>query len=325
MTIAERIAAAAGDANALLALAIELAAENARLSGAADALALADAERRAGQARRTRLHRQGRDHGNVTSRDGTLPSVTSQPPSPPSFPSSPPDPHNNPSFPPFPASAASAGTPEADAQEAEVRLADRLPEADRRVVRHFLALVPDAVARMSWVGRLGRLMDSQPHFTAAELGEGLEALMTQPRELWKPSVLKIWVARVRADAAREVLAEAEQAVGLRAGQGARGAAGVTGGIAGRTANAEAAWQYVSGELLRKQVQRTITMDDLGALGPRSRAALRAVGGLQTLAQTAADKMHFAERKFTRTFIDAHLTPTTTELPTDAPAESENVA
>jgi hypothetical protein len=68
--VASRIAAASGDAGALLALAIELAQENARLAGHAAALEEAETERKAKQNARVRKHR------NVTSRDETLQSVT---------------------------------------------------------------------------------------------------------------------------------------------------------------------------------------------------------------------------------------------------------
>jgi hypothetical protein len=75
--VAARIAAASGDAGALLALAIELAQENARLAGHAVALEqarteweAAEAARKSGQAERTRRHR------NAVQRDVTLQPVT---------------------------------------------------------------------------------------------------------------------------------------------------------------------------------------------------------------------------------------------------------
>lgn len=90
--VASRIASSAGDPAALLALAIELAQENARLNGQVAALEQHEADRKAAQAERQRRHR------HVVSRDVTLPSVTerdvtSEPPSPPApFPSFP-EPH----------------------------------------------------------------------------------------------------------------------------------------------------------------------------------------------------------------------------------------
>jgi hypothetical protein len=68
--VASRIAAASGDAGALLVLAIELANENARLAGHAAALEEAELDRKAAVAERKRRQRHG------TSRDVTGQSAT---------------------------------------------------------------------------------------------------------------------------------------------------------------------------------------------------------------------------------------------------------
>lgn len=126
--VAARIAAAAGDASALLSLAIELANENARLAGHAAALEEAEEERKASQAARKRKQRHG------TSRDVTGQSVTERdsagqdgtPPSPsPSL--LPPTPPNNSSSPPSPASSSVAS----EDFDAEAALLERIPEASR--------------------------------------------------------------------------------------------------------------------------------------------------------------------------------------------------
>lgn len=121
--LAGRIAAAAGDATALLALAVELAQENARLEAEAFTLKKAEADRKEKQAERTRDHRRNRREGatpaadvsqdvtvgNVASHDVTLHPVTeryqengSPSPSSPSPSLSSPEPLINPSSPPLP-------------------------------------------------------------------------------------------------------------------------------------------------------------------------------------------------------------------------------
>jgi hypothetical protein len=291
--MAARIAAAAGDASALLSLAIELAQEVSRLSAEA---AVLDERRKKDAARKRDVRgnpQTSEDHpGQARSGadvGGPLPPAPSLlPPTPP----------NNPSSPPIPASSAPApvqGTPEA---EAEARLLARFDDpADRAGVERFLGYAADGVKRVAWCGRLGALLDRPPHFTPGELAEGLEALLTQDVGTWGPALLKAWVRRVRADAAREVLADAESRAGMTARQAAPGADGA------------AAWEFVTGELLRKQIQRTLTMDDLAALGPRSRAALRAVGGLPSLSQHDQRQRSFARRDFLAAF-DRAASPTT---------------
>jgi hypothetical protein len=107
--VASRIAAASGDAGQLLALAIELANENARLAGHAAALEEAEAMRKEAQAERKRRQRHG------TSRDVTGRSVTERDSAGPSSPSSPPSllsptPPNN-SSPPSPPPRARRAVP----------------------------------------------------------------------------------------------------------------------------------------------------------------------------------------------------------------------
>lgn len=102
--MAARISAAAGDASALLSLAIELAQENARLAGHAAALEQAELARKEKQNARTIKHR------NVAQRDAALLAVTvrdvtacnGEPPSPPSPSLLPPEPPNNSSPTPSP-------------------------------------------------------------------------------------------------------------------------------------------------------------------------------------------------------------------------------
>lgn len=96
--LASRISSASGDAGALLALAIDMAEEIARLKAQAAMLQSLNDERKAAQAARTRKHR------NAVSRDVTLQDVTgcdTVPPSSPPF-SSFPTPHITLTTPPSP-------------------------------------------------------------------------------------------------------------------------------------------------------------------------------------------------------------------------------
>jgi hypothetical protein len=126
------------------------------------------------------------------------------PPSP-QVPSSSPEPLITPSSPPSPASSSSAAGRSVEELEVETRLLDRTATAaggrSREILLRFLDH-SEGVGRVSWVGRLMALLDAPPHFTPDELAEGLEAMMTEPRERWKPSVMKAWVRRVRSDAER---------------------------------------------------------------------------------------------------------------------------
>lgn len=119
-----RIAAASGDAGALLALAIELSNENARLSAEAATLQAISDERKKKQAERTRRHR------NAPSRSVTLQGVTEcdvVSPSP-QVSSSFPTPHITPSFPPTPSNPQPTAPPPAAARGDLPARAARLPE-----------------------------------------------------------------------------------------------------------------------------------------------------------------------------------------------------
>lgn len=126
--VAARIAAAAGDASALLSLAIELANENARLAGHAAALEEAERERKRAAADKKYRQRHGVSR-DVPGQEGTSGDIggPSSPSSPPSL--LPPTPPNNssPSSPPSPASSAAAG----EDFDAEAALLERIPEASR--------------------------------------------------------------------------------------------------------------------------------------------------------------------------------------------------
>lgn len=126
--IAARIAAAAGDASALLVIAIELAQENAQLAQ----LREQDAERKRKQADRTYKSRNG------VSRDVTLPDVTECDSTRPPLPS--------PSLlPPTPPNNSSPPSPPSSAEPAIVATSARIspPRADvELVVEHYRRLHP---------------------------------------------------------------------------------------------------------------------------------------------------------------------------------------
>jgi hypothetical protein len=205
---ASKIAAAAGDPAVLLALAIELAQENASLAERAAGLEAAEVERKAKQNRRVRRHRHGGD-GNVTSRDETLQSVTQRvvtdgnvserdatAPLPPAPSLLSPTPPNNPSSPPIP--AAQLSTREVEPEES--RLLNRIPVA-AAVVRRMLDGFA-GVQRTSWVGRLHGVLDRPPHPTDAELHDALEDMLTKPRDQWGPRFLRACVESIRQEGAR---------------------------------------------------------------------------------------------------------------------------
>lgn len=189
-----------------------------------------------------------------------------------------PGPHITPSSPPSPPPASSSSPP-----SPENALLARLGLAGQAVVTRFLSHTDAEHQRLAWVGRLTALMDETPHFTPEEMAEGLEALMTEPRESWKPVVLKAWVRRVRNDATRVAAAEqaAEPELELRA---------------------EEAWDYITGELVKKHTTKQISAADYELLGPRSSAALKSVGGLHTIHLTELKQRQYLKRDFLRTFI-----------------------
>jgi hypothetical protein len=193
----------------LLALAIELAQENASLAERAAGLEAAEVERKAKQNRRVRRHRHGGD-GNVTSRDETLQSVTQRvvtdgnvserdatAPPPPAPSLLPPTPPNNPSSPPTPTAQP---TPARAVEPEETRLLARVPEAAEVVTRLLDGFA--GVQRTSWVGRLHGLLDRPPHPTGAELHDALEDMLTKARDQWGPRFLRACVLSIRQEGTR---------------------------------------------------------------------------------------------------------------------------
>lgn len=301
--IAQRIASAhaAGDTAALAVLSIELLAALSVAESRLDALQTtiadrdaADDARRAAEARRKREARGGlpRTSEDVRGHDGTstpaagpLPQVPLLPPTPP----------NNSSF-PNPASSSSAAD-DAALLDAEQRLRGRLDGRGDEIVLRFLGRAGSATRRAAWVGRLGALMDSAPHFTPAELAEGLEALMTEPEESWKPSVLKAWVRRVRTDAEKE-----QQRPARTASNGAKpssaddaGAGAVFAKIRGLINTAS-----VAGQPSRKFIRRA----DVEALGPRVLTAYDNIGGADRFLDPD-EQVGFVLRDFTREYGTLH--------------------
>jgi hypothetical protein len=299
--VAARIAAAVGDPAALLVLAIELAQANAQLEQFRTDVAerdAADAARRAADAQRKREARgSSRPRMSTDVHGHARMSEDGGGPPPPAPPLDPPAPPINPSSPPSPASSSSAGR-SPDEIEAENRLLDRTATArhgaSRAVLLRFLGHW-EGVGRVSWVGRLSALMDDAPNFTDEELVEGLEALMTEPRASWKPSVLKAWVRRVRSDAERE------KARPLRAGEG-RGESTAGGGA--DVPNAGAVFAHirqlvqttdpVPGQPRRRFIRRT----DVEALGARVVRAYDEIGGADRFTDPD-EKVGFVLRDFTK--------------------------
>jgi hypothetical protein len=292
--VATRIAAAVGDPAALLVLAIELAQANAQLEQFRTDVAerdAADAARRAADAERKRVARGGSRPRMSTDVHGhARMSTDGDGPPPPAPPLDPPAPPINPSSPPSPASSSSApvaGSPEFDAEQ---RLTARLDDEGNAAVLRFLGRSGSDIRRAAWVGRLGALMDRPPHFTPAELGEGLEALMTEPEESWKPSVLKAWVRRVRTDAERE-----------QSRPSRHGEAAADGG--NDTPNAGTAFAQIRQLVQSVDTQgsgrvRFIRRADVEALGDRVVRAYDEIGGADRFTDPD-EKVGFVLRDFTK--------------------------
>jgi hypothetical protein len=227
--IASRIAAAAGDAERLLVIAIELANENANLAGHAAALEHAEVVRKDAQAERKRRQRHGQ------SRDVTGQSVTSQdvpatvPPSPSS---SFPEPHITPSSPPSAATSAAA----ADELDAVAALLARIPDAARpawaatiRVAEegmHGPALtrtqIDTACRDYLGNGNLAKASPSMRHFRAylADVARP-EAEKSTPRS-GEQDAERAWqevLAMIPAWQRREVTAETHAALPVRTRRG----------------------------------------------------------------------------------------------------------
>lgn len=210
----------------------------------------------------------------------------------------PPTPPNNSSSPPSPPSSSSAPSTESDEGRAEQALLARLPATGTDVALRFLGLAAaDATARISYVGRLGALLDKPPHFTAEELVEGLESMMTKvPRAEWGPSYLRAWVKRVRTDATRDAAKDAER--GFRANGASAddaGAGAVFAKIRGLINTAS-----VAGQPSRKFIRRA----DVEALGPRVLTAYDNIGGAERFLDPD-EQVGFVLRDFTREYGTLH--------------------
>jgi hypothetical protein len=297
--VAARIAAAVGDPAALLVLAIELAQANAQLEQFRTDVAerdATDAARRAADAERKRVARGGsrprmstdvHGHARMSEDVGGPPSL--------SVPLLPPTPPNNSSTLSPPASSSSApvaGTPEFDAEQ---RLTARLDDEGNAAVLRFLGRSGSDIRRAAWVGRLGALMDRPPHFTPAELGEGLEALMTEPEESWKPSVLKAWVRRVRSDAEREQRnLTAKNSNGMPKSFPAPSEAPNAGAVFARIRELVQTTDPVPGQPRRRFIRRT----DVEAMGDRVVRAYDEIGGADRFTDPD-EKVGFVLRDFTK--------------------------
>jgi uncharacterized protein YdaU (DUF1376 family) len=153
----------------------------------------------------------------------------------------------------------------------ETRLLDRAPEA-REVVVRFLDGTTE-VQRMSWVGRLHAVLDRPPHPSPAELRDGLEDMLTKPREQWGPAMLRAFVTRVRNEgAAPRIVRSAEPDAG------------------------EAAWSAVL-DLLPAWQRREVTAERHAQLDPATRRGLSAIGGFAAIQSAPTDKRTWIKRDF----------------------------
>jgi uncharacterized protein YdaU (DUF1376 family) len=152
----------------------------------------------------------------------------------------------------------------------ETRLLDRAPEA-REVVVRFLDGTTE-VQRMSWVGRLHAVLDRPPHPSPAELRDGLEDMLTKPREQWGPAMLRAFVTRVRSEGAAPRIVRTERDAG------------------------EAAWQAVL-DLLPAWQRREITAERHAELDAATRCGLSAIGGFAAIQSTPTDKRTWVKRDF----------------------------
>lgn len=308
--LAGRIAAAAGDPGALLALAIELSNENARLEHAVESLVQADADRRAKQARRTRRSRgqepappehpcvPSRDDTlrNVTQRDVTLRDVTQRDVTPP------PTPIIGKGFIGTPtAAAASAGAREAEEHPngngngthgPTVSLLTLESEAEAAVFDPILALLDriPASRRKAWQDeiRVAKQGMHGPAMTRAQIDEACRDYLGNGN-LDNPS-MRHFRAYLR-DATRP---PAEHAPALRSDRT-------------RDRGAEAAWLEISA-LMPAWHRREVTVEVYGALPGRHRKAMSAIGGFSSLAAVDAKGMSFLKRDFIAAFRAAGPDP-----------------
>lgn len=268
--VAARIAAAAGDADTLLALAIELAQEVSRLS--AEAKILEDRRQRDADRKRRRVPPSEEIRGNPRT-SAEITGSPGEPPSPlvsPSFP----EPHITPSFPPTPATQ--------HREPEEARLLERAPEARAVIVRLLDGFA--GVQRVSWVGRLHGVLDRPPTPTGAELNDALEDMLTKARENWGPAALRAFVRRIRGEGETKTPAPP--------------AASTNGTKSDPVAHA--AWMATLA-LLPKWQRREINADAFAELPAGMRAGISAVGGFQRIAATPDDKRVWLEKDFVAAF------------------------
>lgn len=186
MDFAPRIAAAAGDCTALLALAIELSAALSGTEAEVELLRAADQTRREKQASRVRKHRVS-SMDSVTLRNVTERYVT-DPPSPlpsPSFPT----PHITPSFPP-PSQLLQPSS-------AEQALFALVPESEEHILAFLDGMPP--TKRLGWVTVLRWVVEEGPRLTGGELRQAIGDFCAKvDRERWTPSYFRGFCREVRA-------------------------------------------------------------------------------------------------------------------------------
>lgn len=292
--MAARIAAAAGDAAALLALAIELAQENARLAG--EAAILGERRKRDADRKRHRPQTSEEIHGTpLTSGDVAGDSVE---PPPPSVSLLSPTPPNNPSTPPTPtSSSAGAGTPVAlDTPDEREFYREIASPVFVGVATRFLA-DKSATARVAWIGRFRGAMSRTPHPTAQELADALEDLMAnEDPQNWAPTLFRVYVGRVRRDKVREAERDAAQHAPRAIGSGAKS-----------DPVADAAWQATLA-MLPAWHRREVDADRYAALPAGVRAGLSRIGGFQKIAATPDDKRVWLRNDFIAAFRAAPADP-----------------
>lgn len=224
--------------------------------------------------------------------------AASSPPAPsPSFPT----PHITPSSPPSPTSASAAAAARSESSSGETddeagfyrEIAS--PEFAAIATRFLVGKSP--TARIAWVGRFRGAMARPPHPTIGELADALEDLMTRPPEDWTPTVFRTFVGRIRRDATRESVRDADLASQVAQGRVQRVGAGRS--SSGDHA-AEAAWQETLA-LLPRWHRREVTEETFAAMAPPMKAAISAIGGFQPLSTTPDDRRSWIKKEFVEAY------------------------
>jgi hypothetical protein len=312
----DRIADAAGDAGALLRLAIELATAHAAAEGKLAALEQAETARKRGQAerqqrRRGKVSRDVTLH-NVTGRDVTEPAVTDRDVTLPPRSEVPPDPlltHT-------PATHTPSRAREEDRGRAAViarqRLNEQLGAEGLGVVDEYLDTIRTQ-NRDGWHIALLRMIGPATGILAEDLVAGLRDAMLVEPIVKQPGPLATFVQFRK----RERQREAAETSAAQSGGTLQIVSGRGGGKTDRAerAMASALFGEIRAAIEERQVigqgtRRVLPLAKVDALGERARRAYTNVGGAERFLNMPADKLGILLSQFT----DAYLATASSDNP-----------